>query len=244
MSNQTTLRLLCDALDAMERAKNSDELRVEMDRFARAMGFEHFAYVLTINAPSLKPQQHVLSGFSREWLAHYVSNGYFKVDPVVERTHQSTLPVIWEDHMFKDGKSAAFWEDARAYGLRAGVSFVVQEQPGVRGIFSLARDQPLDLKGLDLAALIGRAQMFASLLHHAVVRIDLPRLLPEQNAILTAREQECLKWAADGKTAWEIGQILGITERTAVFHINNVIRKLGAANKTQAIVRAVALKLV
>jgi DNA-binding CsgD family transcriptional regulator len=29
-----------------------------------------------------------------------------------------------------------------------------------------------------------------------------------------------------------------------VFHINNVIQKLGASNKTQAIVRAVALKLV
>ncbi len=244
MSDKTTLRLLCDALDAMERAKNTDELCVEMDRFARAMGFEHFAYVLSINAPSLKPQQHVLSGFSREWLAHYVSHGYFKVDPVVERTQRSTLPVFWEDHMFRDASTAAFWEEARAFGLRAGVSFVVCDQPGVRGILSLARDQRLDLKGSDLAALIGRAQMFASLLHHAVLRIDLPKLLPEQNAALTAREQECLKWAADGKTAWEIGQILGITERTAVFHINNVIHKLGAANKTQAIVRAVALKLI
>jgi DNA-binding CsgD family transcriptional regulator len=244
MSNQTTLRLLCDALDAMQRARNLDELRVEMDRFAKAMGFENFAYVLTINGPSLKPQQHVISGFSREWLTHYVSQGYFKVDPVVEQAHKSSLPVIWEDHIFKDSKSDAFWEDARAFGLRAGVSFTVQEQPGVRGIFSLARDKPLDLRGLDLAALIGRAQMFASLLHQAVVRIDLPRLLPEHKAVLTAREQECLKWAADGKTAWEIGQIVGITERTAVFHINNVIQKLGAANKTQAIVRAVALKLV
>ena len=146
--------------------------------------------------------------------------------------------------MFHHGRSAEFWEEAQAFGLQAGLSFAVHEQPGVTGIFSLARDKVLDLQGQDLAALIGRAQMFASLLHHAVARIDLPKLLPQQNATLTAREQECLKWAADGKTAWEIGQILSIAERTAVFHVNNVIQKMGAANKTQAIVRAVALKLV
>jgi DNA-binding CsgD family transcriptional regulator len=125
-----------------------------------------------------------------------------------------------------------------------GLSFAVHEQPGVTGIFSLARDKQIDLPAAEMAALIGRAQMFASMLHHAVVRIDLPKLLPHGNVALTARERECLKWSADGKTAWEIGQILNITERTVVFHVNNVIQKLQASNKTQAIVRAVALKLV
>ena len=162
----------------------------------------------------------------------------------MQHAERSTLPAIWSDQMFHDGKSEQFWEEARSFGLHSGLSFAVHEQPGVTGIFSIALDKVVDLEGMDLAALIGRAQMFASLLHHAVVRLDLPRLLPGQAAALTAREQECLKWAADGKTAWEIGQILSITERTAVFHINNVIRKLGASNKTQAIVRAVALRLV
>lgn len=239
-----TLKLLCDAYDALERAKNSDELRVEMSRFAKDMGFEHFAYALTINAPSLRPQQYFINGFPPQWVAQYLERGYFKVDPLIKHAESSALPAIWSDQMFHDGKSGEFWEEAQAFGLQAGLSFAVHEQPGVTGIFSLARDKVLDLQGLDLAALVGRAQMFASLLHHAVTRIDLPKLLPEQSAQLTAREQECLRWAADGKTAWEIGQILNIAERTAVFHVNNVIQKLGASNKTQAIVRAVALKLV
>jgi LuxR family transcriptional activator of bioluminescence operon len=120
----------------------------------------------------------------------------------------------------------------------------VHDQPGVTGIFSLARDQVVDLERQDLAALIGRAQLFASLLHHAVCCIDLAKLLPETNVSMTARERECLKWAVEGKTAWEIGEILSIAERTAVFHLNNVIQKLGATSKSQAIVRAVALRLV
>ncbi|WP_116811154.1 helix-turn-helix transcriptional regulator [Steroidobacter cummioxidans] len=124
------------------------------------------------------------------------------------------------------------------------MSFAVHGQPGLTGLMSLSRDKSLNLPAPDMAALIGRAQMFASMLHDAVVRIEVPKLLPEQSIAMTPRERECLKWSADGKTAWEIGQILSITERTVVFHMNNVIQKLGASNKIQAIVRAVSLKLV
>lgn len=238
------LKLLCDAYGAMESARNSDELRIAMSKFARDMGFEHFAYALTLKVPSVKVQQYFINGFPQPWLERYLEAGYFKVDPIVRHAETSTMPAIWTDEVFHDGKSAEFWDEAQSFGLQAGLSFAVHAQPGVTGIFSLARDQKLDLPEQELAALVGRAQMFASLLHHAVARIDLPKLLPEQTAPLTVREKECLQWTADGKTAWEIGRILSIAERTVVFHINNVVQKLGAANKTQAIVRAVALKLV
>jgi DNA-binding CsgD family transcriptional regulator len=239
-----SLTLLCDAFAALDRTTNSNELRAEMQKFAQQMDFQHFAYALTINAPSLKSQQYVINGYPQEWFERYVSRGYFKVDPLVNYAESSTLPASWEDPRFHNGESAEFWAEARSVGLHAGLSFAVHEQPGVTGIFSLARDKALDMRGVELAALIGRAQLFASLLHHAVARIDLPRLLPSGSVHLTPRERECLKWAADGKTAWEIGQILKITERTAVFHVNNIVQKLGASNKTQAIVRAVTLKLL
>lgn len=238
------LNLLCDAHDALERAQNSDELRVEIEKFARQSGFEHFVYALTISAPSLKPQHYIINGFPPEWHERYLERGYFKVDPVIHYAQNSSLPAVWNDQRFHTCQSREFWEEARALGLGDGMSFAVHGQPGVTGIMSLSRDKPLDLPSAELAALIGRAQMFASMLHHAVVRIDLPKLLPEQNIAMTPRERECLKWSADGKTAWEIGQILSITERTVVFHMNNVIQKLGASNKTQAIVRAVTLRLV
>jgi LuxR family transcriptional regulator, quorum-sensing system regulator SolR len=239
-----TLKSLCDAFEALQGAKTCEELRIEMEKFAKQMGFEHFVYALTINAPSLKSQHYLLNGFPREWIERYLAAGYFKVDPVVRHAQSTSLPAIWTEEMFRAGKAAEFWEEARAFGLNYGLSFPVHEQPGVTGIFSLAREKPLDMPELDMAALIGRAHMFASMLHHAVSRIDLPKLLPTQNINLTARERECLRWSADGKTAWEIGQILNIAERTVVFHVNNVTQKLGASNKTQAIVRAVALRLL
>jgi DNA-binding CsgD family transcriptional regulator len=56
---------------------------------------------------------------------------------------------------------------------------------------------------------------------------------------LTPRELEALSWAAQGKSAWEIGVILQITKRTVDEHIHTAMRKLGAANRTQAVAIAI-----
>ena len=49
---------------------------------------------------------------------------------------------------------------------------------------------------------------------------------------LTPRERAVLWWAADGKSASQIGDILHITKRTVDEHTQNAARKLGAANRT------------
>jgi LuxR family transcriptional regulator len=55
---------------------------------------------------------------------------------------------------------------------------------------------------------------------------------------LTTREVEILKWSAEGKTAADIAIILSMKERTVHFHVANAIQKMGATNKTSAVVQA------
>ncbi len=55
---------------------------------------------------------------------------------------------------------------------------------------------------------------------------------------LTARESEVLRWVANGKSAWEIGEILHITKRTVDEHVQTAVRKLGAVNRTHAVALA------
>lgn len=58
---------------------------------------------------------------------------------------------------------------------------------------------------------------------------------------LTAREGEALLWVAEGKTAWEAGTILGITEATTNAHIASAAAKLNASNRAHLITRAFVL---
>jgi LuxR family transcriptional regulator, quorum-sensing system regulator SolR len=61
---------------------------------------------------------------------------------------------------------------------------------------------------------------------------------------LSDREIDVLRWTAEGKTSAEIATILDISERTVNFHVNSVVAKLGATNKTSAAVRAAMLGLI
>jgi len=56
---------------------------------------------------------------------------------------------------------------------------------------------------------------------------------------LSAREREVLRLVADGRANKEIARTLGITERTAKFHVTSVLNKLGAENRAQAAALAV-----
>lgn len=57
---------------------------------------------------------------------------------------------------------------------------------------------------------------------------------------LTSRELEVLKWIEQGKSTWDVSMILNRSERVVKWHINNVMRKLSALNRTHAV--AIALR--
>lgn len=59
---------------------------------------------------------------------------------------------------------------------------------------------------------------------------------------LTRRERDVMAYVAEGKTDWEIGVILNLSETTARFHADNARRKLGAVNRAHAVARYLALR--
>jgi DNA-binding NarL/FixJ family response regulator len=61
---------------------------------------------------------------------------------------------------------------------------------------------------------------------------------------LNDREVEVLTWVARGKTSAEIAQIIGLTKRTIDFHIDNARGKLGAATRTEAVIKATTGRLI
>lgn len=66
-----------------------------------------------------------------------------------------------------------------------------------------------------------------------------PRAFDEK-AKLSERERECLLWTAEGKTSFEIGKIVGISEHTVNYYLNTASGKLNATNRVQAV--AIALR--
>jgi len=66
--------------------------------------------------------------------------------------------------------------------------------------------------------------------HRASPQADLPPMPP-----LTLREEQVVRLMAAGLRNKEVAARLGVSERTATFHVGNVLSKLGADGRMEAI---------
>lgn len=70
--------------------------------------------------------------------------------------------------------------------------------------------------------------------------LDLTLAASRAGKTLTTREQDCMRWVAEGKTDWEIGMILGIGAATVKVHVDSARRKLGASTRAHAVARLIS----
>jgi DNA-binding CsgD family transcriptional regulator len=107
----------------------------------------------------------------------------------------------------------------------------------------LVSDRPDALRELGVAQRLIEAAMHAARVEGSDafnLGGDLPhRTTPRDELLpmppLTLREEEVLKLMSEGLRNKEIAARLGITERTATFHVGNVLSKLGADGRVEAI---------
>jgi DNA-binding CsgD family transcriptional regulator len=111
-------------------------------------------------------------------------------------------------------------------------------------VLGVDREQPMPKDPIEVTRMVADLQLFAVHAQDAALRILVPAALHPERPALTPRELEGLRWTMEGKTAWEVGEVLGISERTAVLHINNAMHKLGCTNKHQAVLKALRLGLI
>jgi LuxR family transcriptional activator of bioluminescence operon len=128
---------------------------------------------------------------------------------------------------------------AAEFGLRNGISFPLHGAAGENGILSFitAERASSDLL-LESSPILSWMSNYIFEAAIRIVRKGLREGDPQE--ALTDRETECLFWASEGKTSNEIACILGITERTVNYHLNQVTRKTGSMNRYQAIAKGVS----
>jgi DNA-binding CsgD family transcriptional regulator len=222
-----------------------EELHSSATAIAREMGFEHFLYGVQVNTSLTRPYRFILSCYPENWRKHYDEEGYANIDPTVSHCVKTTIPIIWKNEIFKGRKEARVRSEAKDCGLVSGVSFPVHGSRGEAAMLSLSTSRESREAQDDIVATMGKAQLLTCYLHEAVQRIVLSKgPIPLKKINLTEREKECLLWAAEGKTGWEIANIIKISERTVTFHLQNVVQKLGVVNRQQAISRALSMGLI
>lgn len=230
-----------DHLDSLFLATSEQQLFGALVKLVRLEGFDLCSYGVRPPLPVSKPRILVYDNFPASWHQQYRSQGYVEIDPTVRHGLRSLLPLVWTDDVFAETRD--FWEDARGHGLRYGWAQPCRDPSGVAGMVTVARSSdPLTDSELKLKA--PRLLWMTQVAHVAMTKLVIRRVLPEADIHFSPREIAVMRWTAEGKTSGEIGDILRIAERTVNFHIQNVIAKLSASNKTAAAIRLCTLGLL
>ena len=231
--------------ESLLNCKTVEELHSSTTAIAREMGFEHFLYGVQVNTSLTRPYRFILSCYPEVWRKHYDEEGYANIDPTVSHCAKTSIPIVWKNEIFKGRKEARVRSEAKDCGLVSGASFSVHGGCGEAAMLSLSTSRESREAQDDILAVMGKAQLLTCYLHEAVQRVVLSKgPVPLKKINLTDREKECLLWAAEGKTGWEIANIVSISERTVTFHLQNAAQKMGVVNRQQAISRALSMGLI
>lgn len=225
-------------------AKTKESLLAELVRFAKQMGFETISAMAVIDhflgEPEFITVDNGPAGF-RE-IADVPSMS--KRDPVMQHCKHKSVPIIWDQGTYIRAEQGEKWEIQARFGYRHGVALSLHMPEGRHFMLGVDRDQPLPTDPVEVTRIVAAVQLFAVHAQEAAMRILLPAAADPTHPTLTPRELETLRWTMEGKTAWEVATVLGISERTAVLHANNAMHKLGCVNKHQAVLKALRLGLI
>lgn len=224
-----------DCLDRLSSQASSNRILKELSTIVGRLGFEYCSYVLRVPFPIASPLVTWSSTYPSKWLDHYFAHHYLESDPLIQQVARDVSPVIWDGNDSKNQHE--FWEEALAHGVTHGWALGTHGKHMTTGMLSLARSHD-KVSSLELSEKEPQLVWLSHVTHGLISAIETKELMADIEHQLTDREIEVLRWSASGKTADEIGTILGITPRTVTFHITSSLTKLNSTNKTQAVAKA------
>jgi DNA-binding CsgD family transcriptional regulator len=229
---------------AVLQARNRDEFRDEVVRFTQQLGFETVSAVTMVDRGLGKSDLVMVDNTPTNYVEPYVDAASGKLDPVLQHCKRQTVPIIWNQNTYVEHGVGELWEQQAQFGYRTGIAMALHLPEGKHFLLGVDRDRPLPADPQELQRLVADLQLFAVHAQETAIRLLVPAAQQPERPALTPRELEALRWTMEGKTAWEVGAVLGISERTAVLHINNAMHKLGCVNKHQAVLKALRLGLI
>lgn len=166
--------------------------------------------------------------------------GEARRDPVMASLMTQSAPVIYDQTTYALSGAADIWETQAPYGYRTGIAVKLHLPGDKHFLLGVDREESLPAPGIQLMQMVAGVQLLAAHALTAADRLLSPQLNKSELPKLTKRELDVLSWTAQGKTAWEVSVILGMSEKTVNFHLGNAMRKLEVTSKHQAVLKCVA----
>jgi DNA-binding CsgD family transcriptional regulator len=222
---------------------NEEDLSDTLKAIVAAIGVSHISYIRF--APDKSSDTSMLTAvvtYSREWQTRYFFRQYVAIDPVIAHGRHAVLPFDWQTLISDDHEVVDFFADAVHFNVgRNGISIPVRNRKGVFSVVSFSSDVSRSEWEAFKINNIVKLQLLSVLIDSAA---NINSKLPSAPVNLSRREEQCLIWAARGKTYQEIADILNLTFGSVKTHLDTARGKLHCMNLTHAAAVAVATGVI
>jgi LuxR family transcriptional regulator len=252
--------MLDDIGEIRQRFSAEATLEGRIDQVFEAMkrlGFDALIYDYTpvpydLTGGLMIPSLLKLRNISNDMHEYWCERGYFRIDPVQQLALRTTTPFFWNYdrnagtliNRFMNEETAPVAHYLRERDMSCGVTVPVHMPRGdYATVTGLRLGDKRDFER-DAGHALADFGLLAHVFHEAAYPVFDRDARASTKMRLTERERECLRYSAEGLSAKEISRIIDRSVPTVVMHLNAAAKKLGAKNRTQAVVRATHYRLL
>ena len=190
--------------------------------------------------PTVCSMQNAPSEMAELWCGE----GLYACDPVMDVSRDVTRPFIWSYRGKQSAVMTKILSDKHSpvvdylidTGMQTGITVPIRTPTGALATFSAISMERID--DAELNGHLSAVGYLAHVLHDAVASGFSAKVMRTPHVSLSRRERQCLKMCATGLTTKEIAHELKRSAATVTFHLTSASKKLGARNRSQALMRA------
>lgn len=232
--------------EQVSQAADFASFRQGLIDFANDLDFGLIAGVLAIEhrGPGTKNEYITVSNTPTAFLEAFNDASNAKRDPVHRHVMNNAAPLVYDQDLYVKADAADLWEKQAPFGYKTGLAVSVH-MPGYRRfLLGVDRDAPLPKDPIKLNRMIADLQLLAVHAQDAAARLLVSKRTTGGSPKVSARQLEILRLTMEGKSAWVVGSLLGISENTVNYHMKQLFEKLNVSNKPHAVLKAMELGLL
>lgn len=220
---------------AARAAQNETELTRLATIAMRPLGFDYFAVVSHL-------AKRILLSSLPPRLLKLASAGYWEITPISRLCAQQTGSFLWSDVLATKAATAglkSLFRTARMAGVKDGYTVPTNLPSLAPCAVSFLRKREI------LTPRYRRSDLhyLGCGIFDAYRAITATRDAHQHRPILSPRQSQCVKLAAQGNSDIQIASRLGISKETAHKHIQVSMQRLGVHSRAQMVARALYLSI-
>lgn len=220
------------------QATTLDQLKSMLDAIVRQFGFRWFALVHNVDLKRTTRKALLITTYPVRWIEEVMDARLYIEDPVHAACAKTVSGLTWDqigDYIAPNARQLSILERGRAHGLAAGFTMPIRMRDEPDAIFTVARQGDEIISSPDLLS----ARLVGTVAFDRARTLLSPDELANMPIALSPRQIDCLDLVAQGKSDWEIGQILGLSRDTVHEYVEGARRRYGVRRRTQLVLRAV-----